>query len=81
MEFLFRNFGFCDMCLEICSTKDDVAVEESVLLEIDVAGTCVGYTCASSKGVCSQISQLLFSTLNEGLHIRKNLLCACNLSF
>lgn len=69
MEFLFRKFGFCGMCLEISSTKDDVAVEESVLLEIDmssVAGTCVGYVCADSKGVHSWISKLsLFSTLKE----------------
>lgn len=83
MEFLFINFGFCGMCLGISSTKGDVAAEEFVLLEIDVAGTCVGYTCASSKGVRSWISQLrLFNTLNEDkVFMCIKTVCACNLIF
>lgn len=31
----FRHFGYCGMYLEISATKGDVAVEQSVLLEID----------------------------------------------
>lgn len=34
VEFLFRNVGFCVTCLEISSAKDDVALQESVLLEM-----------------------------------------------
>lgn len=70
MEFLFRKCGYCVMYVAISSTKDDVAVGESVLLEIaylsSVASFCVDYACADFERVQSCISHLcFFSVLKE----------------
>lgn len=46
VEFLFRSIGSCVTCLGMSSAKDDVAVEESVLLEMRVSRL------AGGGGIC-----------------------------
>lgn len=61
----FRHFGYCGRYLEISATKGDVAVEQTVLLEIDClpsgADAWVRYARADFESVQSALASYFFS--------------------
>lgn len=67
IEFLFRNVGFCVMCLEISSATDDVAAEESVLLEIHrvAGGWCRDMPVQIPKGCTLGLASYFFQYLER----------------